>query len=316
MKEKIIKAKKETIKKVKEKKVKTLLRYAGGKTKAINIITPYVKDYDKIVSPFIGGGSLEVHWASMGKEVIGYDVFDMLANFWNELLTNNNSLADELSKITPDADEFKRIKEVLMCLDKTQEMLKDWKTDFYKRDNVITLPNVIMAAYYYFNSNCSYGPGYLGWASSLYLDQKKWDKSIQDIRDFKCPNLSVYNSSFEESILNHKEDFLYLDPPYFLEKDADNKMFKGVYPMRNIDVHHTGFPHEKLRDLLLNHKGNFVMSYNNCETIRDYYKDFEFVYPEWAYSMGNGETRIGKNRKETNNDKIVKESHEILIIKR
>jgi DNA adenine methylase len=57
------------------------------------------------------------------------------------------------------------------------------------------------------------------------------------------------------------------------------------------------------------------LSYNNCETIREYYKDFELFYPEWNYSMGNGEKRIGKNRKEmgiTNS----KDSHEILIVKR
>jgi DNA adenine methylase len=56
------------------------------------------------------------------------------------------------------------------------------------------------------------------------------------------------------------------------------------------------------------------MSYNNCETIREYYKDFRLEYPSWNYSMGNGETRIGENR---TREGIAnhKESHEILIIK-
>ena len=93
-------------------------------------------------------------------------------------------------------------------------------------------------------------------------------------------------------------------------------MFTGIYPMKNIPVHNDGFNHELLRDLLLKHKGKFVLSYNNCETIREYYKDFEFFYPKWAYSMSNGEQRIGKNRVELNDSKIVKESHEILIVKR
>jgi site-specific DNA-adenine methylase len=48
--------------------MKTLLRYAGGKTRGIKFITPFVKGYDEIYSPFIGGGSLEVHWASLGKK--------------------------------------------------------------------------------------------------------------------------------------------------------------------------------------------------------------------------------------------------------
>jgi DNA adenine methylase len=297
--------------------MKTLIRYAGGKTRAIKKITPYVEGYDKIISPFMGGGSLEVHWAGdLNKEVIGYDVFDMLVNFWDQLLNNPTQLAEKMGDITPNGEEYKRIKEILMTLDNTQEMLKDWNTDHYKRDNVISLDDITKAAYYYFNHNCSYGPGYLGWGSSVYLKQDKWNSMVNKINDFKCPNLSVVQMSFEQSIKKHNGDFLYLDPPYYLEKDKDNKMHKGMYPMKNIDIHHTGFEHELLRDLLLEHKGDFVMSYNNCETIRDYYKDFEQFFPEWSYSMSNGEQRIGKNRIELNDSKIVKESHEILIVKR
>jgi DNA adenine methylase len=295
--------------------MKTPIRYAGGKSKAVKIITPYVKDINKIVSPFIGGGSLEVHWASMGKEVIGYDLFDVLVNFWNVLLNNRDELVLKLKEIVPTGDEYNRIKEILMKWDNTQNMLKDWKTKHYVREDVITLDNITAAAYYYFNHNTSYGPGYLGWGSSVYLKEKKWNDMIDKISKFDIPTLSVNQGSFETVIPNHLDDFLYLDPPYYLEKDSDNKMFTGIYPMRNIPVHHNGFDHEKLRDLLHNHNGGFVLSYNNCETIREYYKDFELFYPEWSYSMGNGETRIGKNREEmgiTNS----KESHEILIVKR
>jgi len=295
--------------------MKTPIRYAGGKSKAVKIITPYVKDIDKIVSPFIGGGSLEVHWASMGKEVIGYDLFDVLVNFWNVLLNNRDELVLKLKELVPTGDEYNRIKEILMKWDNTQNMLKDWKTKHYVREDVITLDNITAAAYYYFNHNTSYGPGYLGWGSSVYLKEKKWNDMIDKISKFDLPTLSVNQGSFETVIPNHSDDFLYLDPPYYLEKDSDNKMFTGIYPMRNIPVHHNGFDHEKLRDLLHNHNGGFVLSYNNCETIREYYKDFELFYPEWSYSMGNGETRIGKNREEmgiTNS----KDSHEILIVKR
>jgi DNA adenine methylase len=295
--------------------MKTPIRYAGGKSKAIKIITPYVKDVNKIVSPFIGGGSLEVHWASMGKEVIGYDLFDVLVNFWNVLLNNRDELVVKLKEIMPTSDEYSRIKEILMTWDNTQNMLKDWKTNHYVREDVIALDKITAAAYYYFNHNTSYGPGYLGWGSSVYLKEKKWNDMIDKISKFDLPTLSVNQGSFETVIPKHSEDFLYLDPPYYLEKDSDNKMFTGIYPMRNIPVHHNGFDHEQLRNLLHNHKGGFVLSYNNCETIREYYKDFELFYPEWSYSMGNGETRIGKNREEmgiTN----TKDSHEILIVKR
>ncbi len=297
--------------------MKTILRYAGGKSKAIDKITPFVTNYDKIVSPFLGGGSLEVHWsANLNKQVIGYDIFDVLVNFWQQLLNNPNGLADKMSEIKPDQKEYNRIKEILITSTNTQELLKDWSTNYYKRDNVVSLDELTLAAYYYFNHNCSYGPGYLGWGSSVYLTKDKWNDMITKVRNFKDPNLQVFNQTFDKTIVNHSEDFLYLDPPYYLEKDKDNKMYKGMYPMKNIDVHHTGFNHEQLRDLLLNHKGDFVMSYNNCETIREWYKDFEFFFPEWNYSMGNGEKRIGKVRTEMNQGEIVKKSHEILIVKR
>jgi DNA adenine methylase len=296
--------------------MKTIIRYAGGKSRAIKHITPFITDYDKIVSPFIGGGSLEVHWAgNLNKTVIGYDIFDQLVNFWQTLLSNPKGLSDEMKKIEPTMDEYDKIKEILFRTTNTQELLKNWSTDHYKRDNVISLDDLTLATYYYFSHNCSYGPSFLGWGSSVYLDPKKWDGMINNVINFKCPNLNVKLLPFEESIPQHKNDFLYLDPPYLLEKDSDNKMHKGMYPRKEIDVHHSGFNHEKLRDLLLEHEGDFVLSYNNCETIREFYKDFDFYYPEWTYSMGNGEKRIGKNRL-LNGGKSTKDSHEILIIKK
>jgi len=294
--------------------MKTPIRYAGGKSKAYNIITEYLPKFpypQRIVSPFMGGGSLESKWSSdVGIEVIGYDIFDALVNFWNVLLTSPDELADKLQTISPDKETYAEIKEQLIRWDYTQEMLKDWKTSHYKRD-AISLDSVTAAAYYYYNHNLSYGPMYLGWMSKIYENQEKWNRMVGYIRSYKNEKLNVRKGSFGDVIQDNQNEFLYLDPPYYLQKDGDNKMFKGIYPNANIDVHHSGFNHELLRDRLHNHKGSFILSYNNCETIREYYKDFEQYFPEWHYSMALGEKRIGKN-KETNDPK---ESHEILIVK-
>lgn len=296
--------------------MKTPLRYAGGKSKAYNVITAEIPKFpypQKIVSPFIGGGSLESRWSSdIGMEVVAYDIFDALVNFWNVLLKSPDALAEKLRSLKPDNKTYDYVKEQLIRWDYTQEMLKDWKTDHYKRD-AIQLDDVTAAAYYYFNHNLSYGPTYLGWMSEIYQDEEKWNRTCDYIQNYRNKNLSVSKRSYEEVIEEHPTDFLYLDPPYYLEKDGDNKMFKGIYPNANIDVHHTGFDHELLRDKLHNHKGSFILSYNNCRTIREYYKDFDLYYPEWHYSFALGETRIGKNKAEVGNKP--KESHEILIVK-
>lgn len=294
---------------------KTPIRYAGGKTRAIKHIIPYFPNNLKnVISPFMGGGSLEVYLTNLDINVQGYDIFKPLVTFWDEMINNNQNLVEFLRTIEPTSVNYKEIKNKLINWEYTQEMLKDWKTDFYLRDNPITLSPVEIASYYYFNHNTSYGPGYLGWASSVYLNQSKWDKMIEDISKFNGSKLQVTQSDFSNVISSHQNEFIYLDPPYFMGKDGDNKMHAAIYPMKNIPVHHDGFNHELLRDLLHSHKGKFIMSYNNCETIREYYKDFRLEYPSWNYSMGNGEIRIGQNRIR---EGIVnhKESHEILIVK-
>jgi DNA adenine methylase len=246
--------------------------------------------------------------------VYGFDIFHALVNFWNVLLDSPNEFADALQKLTPTKQNYVEIKEQLVRWDYTQEMLKDWKTDHYKREP-IELDNITAAAYYYFNHNLSYGPMYMGWMSKIYESQTKWDKMVHYIRSYRNPNLHVEEQTFDQVIPNHPNDLIYLDPPYYLDKDSDNKMLKGMYPNCNIDVHHKGFDHEKLRDQLHDHKGSFILSYNNCETIREYYKDFDLYYPQWHYSYQTGEKRVGKNKKERGVDHSKKESHEILIIK-
>jgi hypothetical protein len=138
--------------------VKTPIRYAGGKSKAYNIITERIPKMllpKRIISPFMGGGSLESRWSSdIGIEVISYDIFDALTNFWNVLLTNPAGLADKLALLSPTKNKYKEIKEILIQWDYTQEMLSEWKTDYYKRDS-ITLDNLTAAAYYYHNHNRS-----------------------------------------------------------------------------------------------------------------------------------------------------------------
>ncbi len=294
----------------------TPIRYAGGKTKAFKIISshiPIVPKPPRIISPFMGGGSMESRWASeWGINVLGFDIFKPLVIFWQSLLHNPEKLANELQKLNPTADEYYKIKEVLVCWIETQNILSGWHTDYYKRQP-LDLDNTTAAAYYFFNHNLSYGPMYLGWISKIYQNQRTWDNMISKIKNYHNPNLSVNTGSFEQVIPDYPTDFIYCDPPYFLEKDQDNKMFKGIYPNANFDVHHSGFDHEKLRDLLHNHRGSFILSYNNCATIREYYRDFDQYFPQWHYSYSLGETRIGKNKAEVGNKP--KESHEILIVK-
>ena len=145
------------------------------------------------------------------------------------------------------------------------------------------------------------------------MDEKRYRRLIDKVKHFDGKNISVHQESFENVIPKHSDDFLYLDPPYYL--DGDSKVFKGIYPQRNFPIHHNTFNHHHLRDLLKSHRGSFALAYNDCSTIREWYKEFEIIDLSWQYTMGQGEKRIGKNRIQSAASHV-KKSHEILILKR
>ncbi len=273
------------------------LRYAGGKSLGVGHIVEHIPEgIDKLASPFIGGGSVEIACArELDMHVKAYDVFDILVNYWQVQLSWGPKLADKLEKWQPTKEKYTEIKSTLK--------------GHWAKESLISDP-LELAAHYWFNHNLSYGPGFLGWMSKIYEAPKRYKAAVDKVRNFHCPTLTVEQGSFEETIPCHSGEFLYCDPPYYLD---DGKMFKGIYPQRNFPVHHKGFNHELLRDLLHAHKGGFVLSYNDCDTIRRWYADFKILEVQWQYTLGQGETRIGKNRIEKG-IRHVKKSHELLIV--
>lgn len=274
------------------------IRYAGGKSLAVGHILEHIPDnLTKICSPFIGGGSVEIACANeLDMDVFAYDIFAVLTIYWNVQLCAQDSLADKLEKFSPNKNDYLDVKIKLTNHWNGNEPIHDWLT---------------LASYYWFNHNLSYGPCFLGWMSSVFECEAKYKRMVYKVRNFDAPRLFVTLGDFEDVMSYRTHDFMFCDPPYHLE---DGTVFKGMYPSRNHPVHHVGFNHELLRDILHNHKAGFVLCYNDCETIREWYKDFDIHEVSWQYTMGQGETRIGKNRKEAGADHV-KKSNELIIVK-
>ncbi len=274
------------------------LRYGGGKSLATgHIVEKIPSNIKRLISPFFGGGSIEIACANnIGIEVIGYDIFEILTNYWQVQLKSPFSLYDKLNKLKPTKETYHKVK---------LQLKKHW-------DGEELLPADDLATHFYFNHNLSYGPGFLGWMSSIYADSSKYEKMIAKVKNFSAPNLQVSTGDFDKVISKHNNDFLYCDPPYYLE--GDSKMFKGIYPQRNFPIYHNHFKHKRLCELLHEHQGGFVLSYNDCSVIREWYKKFDIIEVAWQYTMGQGETRIGINRQNGTNSHI-KKSHELLIVK-
>ena len=95
----------------------------------------------------------------------------------------------------------------------------------------------------------------------------------------------IENNSFEKVIKQYDRPgaLFYLDPPYHTTEDFYN-------------INKTNFgadDHLKLRDILVNIKGKFILSYNDDEFIRRLYKDFNIH----GISRGNSMTaHTGKTK--------------------
>ena len=275
------------------------LRYAGGKSQLVGYIIEHLPtSIQSVVSPFMGGGSVEIAIAKeLSIPVIGYDIFDILVNYWRVQIAKPKELAQKLETLSPTKEVYNKVKQLLK---------EHW-------EGKVVLDEVTLAAYYFFNHNLSYGPGFLGWMSSVYAKKAVYERMKKKVSTFCVKNLQVFCADFRDTIPKHSESFLYCDPPYYL--GPDSTLFRGLYPQRNFPIHHHNFDHHALLNLLKEHKGGFILSYNDCPTIRAWYKDWcKIIEIPVHYTMGQGETRIGKNRAAKGRNHVKKQK-ELLIIR-
>jgi len=94
-------------------------------------------------------------------------------------------------------------------------------------------------------------------------------------RHFNAPYLSCKND-FTDFIPRYKNHFMFLDPPYYLEKKS--KLYG-----KNGDLHES-FDHKKLASLL-KEVPTWILCYNDCSYIRKLYETYTIVEVNWSYGM-------------------------------
>ena len=230
-----------------------LLRYPGGKTRAIKQLLPFFPATpDRLVSPFFGGGSLELALTAKGWRVHGYDLFQPLVDFWQVALTDAPSLADAVMKYLP------LEKRMFHSLQKTRFPTKLERA----------------AAFFVLNRSSFSGSTMSGGMSPGH--ERFSESAIQRLRNFRAVNLWVERADFRKSIPNHPNDLLFLDPPYVTAK--------CLYGRRG---HlHQGFDHEALADLLRHHN-RWLLCYDDCDQVRSMYDGFTIVPLTWKYGMSS-----------------------------
>jgi len=259
------------------------LRYPGGKTRACKIIDGAISDhfdmnhFDTVVSPFFGGGSFEFYLQNKyAVALIVNDKFTPLYNFWKQVKLNKTILCEELRKITSvSKEQFAAYRDTIMDLN----------------DDVLQ-----QSVQYFVINRCSFSGSTLSGGFSEESSVKRFTpSSINRIESLDFKNIEIYNKDFHDFInslptpcTSTSKTLLFLDPPYYLE--SKSKLYGN-----NGDMHEK-FDHKLLFDVLRTKK-NWVVTYNNCEYIRNLYKDYIILDVNWSYGMNTS-----------------KESSEIIII--
>jgi DNA adenine methylase len=245
---------------------KSPLRYPGGKTRACKKLDVILQEnydinkFDNLVSPFFGGGSFEFYIQNNYKlNIIANDKFKPLYNFWKMCKTDKEKLCDELLKKINlvDKEEFINLRSKIM-----------------NEENKLN-----QSIMYFIINRCSFSGATLSGGFSLEASKKRFtESSIKKIKNLNLTKFDIYNLDFEDFINMRQDmqDLIFLDPPYYLEKAST------LYG-NNGDMHDT-FDHDKLYKCVSTKK-NWLMTYNNCEYIRNLYKNFKIIETNWSYGM-------------------------------
>lgn len=228
----------------------TPLFYPGGKTRARKVVGEHIPgDITKLLSPFLGGGSIELMIAAKGIPVVANDAFAPLANFWNEALTDPEGLA-------------RRVTERYFPMDKSafQTLQKGYESE---------PAEYRAAAYYALNRRSFGGLTFSGGCRRNGVEEEKFsEKSIARLAAFRAPNLQlVQNLDYQEFLSQHPHDFAYMDPPYLIET--------GIYGRRGNQ--HKHFNHGRLQECLARRESNWLLSYNDVPEVRAMYRDCEII---------------------------------------
>lgn len=256
--------------KIKAVSTSPVLRYPGGKFRARKFLNDFIPSGTKnVLAPFLGGGSFELYMTSQKINVYAYDAFTPLANFWSYLLNSPEELFQHIEAHGEvENKKFYQLK---------QEIIEA------EEDNARSIEQ---AAKFFIVNRCSFSGATLSGGYSKESAKTRFTKSSRDkIKTFYNPYLKVeekdFSISLENTNLESKNiDLIFLDPPYLLDKSKNTLYGIG-------GSHHKDFDHLKLKTILSKTDVPFMLTYNDTDTVREMYKDFNIISLSWSYGMNS-----------------------------
>lgn len=224
----------------------------GGKSKLRKTIIEMIPEHTCYAEIFFGAG-----WVYFGKEKSKVEVINDI----------DGELVNLFKIIKYHGEEIKRLMAYEIC---SRDIFNE-----YKNIDINSLTDVQRAVRYIYLLSQSFagkgenfGYGTTGMPGPQIFNTENLLKIKERLR-----NTYVENLDFEKIIKKYDRPhtFFFCDPPYF-----ETKGYKDKFKEKD---------HIKLRDLLKNIQGKFLLTINDHEQVREWYKDFNMIETEVGYSV-------------------------------
>lgn len=224
----------------------SFIGWVGGKNRLKKHIIPLIpEDTERYIEVFGGAG-----WVLFGKQQhpkqmeVFNDIDGNLINLYRQIKCNCDKLQKEVDWL------------------QSRELFYGYRNQI---ENNAQLTDLQRAARYLYIIKFSFGSTKSSFATA--------PKNINNIID-RLPNYQkrlskviIENRDFEQLIKTYDRPkaLFYLDPPY-----VDTEKYYTAFDFKTTD-------HKRLNTLLKSIKGRFILSYNDCDFIRELYKDFNII---------------------------------------
>lgn len=244
---------------------KSPLVYPGGKSKVINAFRLYLPDnVTELVSPFMGGGSIELDCAARGIKVTASDNFEPLVNFWKHFIEDANKVIDFALEVFP-LNQEQRGYYFNIGLQPGQKNYYGVPYSDFERAGLFLLMN----RQSFRGWTLAYGHG------KNYSESCANEEVFRKLRAWNNSNISVSHSDYKQTIEKHEGTFMYFDPPY-VEKEECYGWQKEDTPV---------FDHVEFKDRISKLNNKWILSYLQHDLVMDLYKDYEIIEYQYKYTI-------------------------------
>lgn len=244
--------------------------WLGGKSQLARTIIDMMPEHKHYCEVFGGAGWVLFKKSPSTLETIN-DVNGDLINLYRVFKYHPDALEKEFETQLISRDEFDRL----------------------KAQNVASLTDVQRAARFYYLLRTCFGAKIEGPTYYSHAERLPTLKLGSDLKDVlsainqRLQKVNIENRNFDVLIekMDRPETLFYLDPPYY---NCENYYGKDIFGRDDFI---------KLRDLLRNIKGKFILSLNDVPEVRELFAGFYFHTRQIRWSL-NVKSQSEQNGKE------------------